>query len=284
MTAILYIGHRMPELPEVEVSRMGISPHLVGEKIHSLVFRTPKLRWDIPSELKLMEGEVIRSISRRAKYLLIETDIGTAIVHLGMSGSLRVLDGFIPEGKHDHVDLTLTNGKVLRYNDPRRFGAWLWAPVGETHSVLENSGPEPLTDEFNSSYIAEKAQKKRVAVKQFIMDNKIVVGVGNIYANESLFSSRIHPQRPANSLSIEEWQTLVAEIKSVLNIAITQGGTTLKDFAQADGKPGYFAQELQVYGKAKQACPNCGEAIKELKIGQRNTFFCTNCQPLSPIS
>jgi len=268
----------MPELPEVEVSRMGISPHLIGQTVKSIVFRTPKLRWDIPAELKLMEGQIIRAISRRAKYLLIETDKGTAIVHLGMSGSLRVLNGFIPENKHDHVDLTLSNGKVLRYNDPRRFGAWLWCPVGESHKVLANIGPEPLTDEFNAPYIAEKAKSKRVAVKQFIMDNKVVVGVGNIYANESLFSSRIHPQRPAHSLSLEEWTKLVADIKSVLDIAIKQGGTTLKDFAQADGKPGYFAQELQVYGKAKQPCPACGEPIAELKIGQRNTFFCPACQ------
>ncbi|PNH88007.1 DNA-formamidopyrimidine glycosylase [Vibrio diazotrophicus] len=268
----------MPELPEVEVSRMGISPHLVGQKVRSLVFRTPKLRWDIPVELKQMEGQIIRSISRRAKYLLIETDIGTAIVHLGMSGSLRVLDGFITAGKHDHVDLTLSNGKVLRYNDPRRFGAWLWCPIGESHAVLGNIGPEPLTDEFDAPYMVEKAKNKRVAVKQFIMDNKIVVGVGNIYASESLFSSRIHPQRPACSLSLDEWKTLVAEIKAVLTGAIAQGGTTLKDFAQADGKPGYFAQELQVYGKAKQACPSCGKPIIDLKIGQRNTYFCPICQ------
>lgn len=268
----------MPELPEVEVSRLGISPHLVGQKIQSLVFRTPKLRWDIPAQLKLMEGQVIRSISRRAKYLLIETDRGCAIVHLGMSGSLRVLNGFITAGKHDHVDLTLSNGKVLRYNDPRRFGAWLWSPIGESHPVLANIGPEPLTEQFDAHYIADKAKNKRVAVKQFIMDNKVVVGVGNIYASESLFRSRIHPQRPACSLSLDEWQTLVAEIKAVLASAIAQGGTTLKDFAQADGKPGYFAQELSVYGRAKQACPNCGEPISDIKIGQRNTFFCPVCQ------
>ncbi|WP_218748671.1 bifunctional DNA-formamidopyrimidine glycosylase/DNA-(apurinic or apyrimidinic site) lyase, partial [Vibrio parahaemolyticus] len=179
----------MPELPEVEVSRMGISPHMVGQTIKAFVFRTPKLRWDIPQELKLLEGQVIRAIHRRAKYLLIETDAGTAIVHLGMSGSLRVLDADFPAAKHDHVDLKLTNGKVLRYNDPRRFGAWLWCAPGESHAVLDYMGPEPLTDAFNSEYIADKAQGKRVAVKQFIMDNKVVVGVGNIYANESLFKS-----------------------------------------------------------------------------------------------
>ncbi|MEZ8576301.1 bifunctional DNA-formamidopyrimidine glycosylase/DNA-(apurinic or apyrimidinic site) lyase [Vibrio splendidus] len=268
----------MPELPEVEVSRMGISPHLVGEKIKSLTFRTPKLRWDIPQELKRLEGQVIRSISRRAKYLLIETDMGTAIVHLGMSGSLRILDADFPAAKHDHVDLKLTNGKVLRYNDPRRFGAWLWSAPDETHPVLLGSGPEPLTDDFNADYIAEKAAKRKVAVKQFIMDNKVVVGVGNIYANEALFSSRIHPLRPASKVTKEEWVLLTKEIKQVLATAIKQGGTTLKDFAQADGKPGYFAQELQVYGKAGEKCPSCGEKLEEQKTGQRNTFFCSQCQ------
>jgi formamidopyrimidine-DNA glycosylase len=268
----------MPELPEVEVSRMGITPHLVGQTIATLTFRTPKLRWDIPQELKKLEGKVIKAISRRAKYLVIETDAGNAIVHLGMSGSLRVLDAEIAAGKHDHVDLKLTNGKVLRYNDPRRFGAWLWSSVDETHLVLLGAGPEPLTEEFNALYIAELAKKRRVPVKQFIMDNKVVVGVGNIYANEALFSSRIHPLRAANKITSAEWDLLTQEIKQVLATAIKQGGTTLKDFAQADGKPGYFAQELQVYGKAGEPCLCCGEALQEQKIGQRNTFFCGVCQ------
>jgi formamidopyrimidine-DNA glycosylase len=268
----------MPELPEVEVSRMGISPHLVGQTIKAFVFRTPKLRWEIPQELKQLEGQVIRHIRRRAKYLLIETEQGTAIVHLGMSGSLRVLDADFPAAKHDHVDLKLMNGKILRYNDPRRFGAWLWCAPNESHVVLAHMGPEPLTEEFNADYVAEKAKGKRVAVKQFIMDNKIVVGVGNIYANESLFKSRIHPTRPAGKLTRKEWQLLVENIKATLEIAIQQGGTTLKDFAQADGKPGYFAQELLVYGKAGEPCPECGETLQEQKIGQRNTFFCGECQ------
>lgn len=267
----------MPELPEVEVSKMGISPHLVGQTVAKLTFRTPKLRWDIPQDLKKMEGQVIRNISRRAKYLLIETDVGSAIVHLGMSGSLRVLDAEIAPAKHDHVDLKLTNGKVLRYNDPRRFGAWLWTEDGH-HAALGAMGPEPLTEAFSADYIAAKAQGKRMAVKQFIMDNKVVVGVGNIYANESLFSARIHPTRAAGSIKRQEWVLLVDEIKQVLATAIKQGGTTLKDFAQADGKPGYFAQELQMYGKAGQPCPCCGEPIEEQKIGQRNTFFCHQCQ------
>ncbi|HAS6173785.1 TPA: bifunctional DNA-formamidopyrimidine glycosylase/DNA-(apurinic or apyrimidinic site) lyase [Vibrio vulnificus] len=268
----------MPELPEVEVSRMGITPHLHNQTIQSLIFRTPKLRWIIPSELKKLQGQVIRHIGRRAKYLIIETDVGSAIVHLGMSGSLRVLDADFPAGKHDHVDLKLSNGKVLRYNDPRRFGAWLYAAPGEDHDVLGNIGPEPLTNAFDGQYMFEKAQGKRVAVKQFIMDNKIVVGVGNIYASESLFRSRILPTRATMSLSAEEWQRLVSHIKQTLQTAIEQGGTTLKDFSQADGKPGYFAQELQVYGKAGEPCPECGEAIQELKIGQRNTFYCSYCQ------
>ncbi len=268
----------MPELPEVEVSRLGISPHLIGETIDTMTLRAPKLRWPIPQELLRLEGQVITAIHRRAKYLQIETSIGSAIVHLGMSGTLRVLDADFPPAKHDHVDLKLKNGKVLRYNDPRRFGAWLWCEVGESHPVLEGMGPEPLTDAFSSDYMQEKAKGRRTKVKQFIMDNKIVVGVGNIYANESLFSSRIHPTRGAGTLTQSEWQQLVADIKATLATAIKQGGTTLKDFAQADGKPGYFAQELQVYGRAGEPCPACDEPLEELKIGQRNTFFCSHCQ------
>ncbi|MCE0493741.1 bifunctional DNA-formamidopyrimidine glycosylase/DNA-(apurinic or apyrimidinic site) lyase [Vibrio salinus] len=268
----------MPELPEVEVSRMGISPFLVGEKIKSISVRTPKLRWDIPYELHKLEGQVIRSIKRRAKYLLLETDVGTAIIHLGMSGSLRVIDAPVAPQKHDHVDLFMCNGKVLRYNDPRRFGAWLWSEKGTTASVLLNLGPEPLSNDFTAGYMQEKAHGKKIRIKPFIMDNKYVVGVGNIYANESLFSAHINPNRPAGRLSGDEWNVLVAEIKSVLAHSIKQGGTTLKDFAQADGKPGYFAQELKIYGKAGEPCPECGAQIQEQKIGQRNTFFCRICQ------
>lgn len=268
----------MPELPEVEVSRLGISPHLIGQTIATITWRCEKLRWPIPEQLLMLQGQQILNISRRAKYLLIETEAGSAIIHLGMSGALRVLDADFPPGKHDHVDLILTNGKLLRYHDPRRFGAWLYVAPGETHSVLNHMGPEPLTDEFNAETIGERARNKRLPIKAFIMDNKHVVGVGNIYANESLFKAKIHPLRPAQSLSDTEWQRLVQEIKAVLATAIKQGGTTLKDFSQADGKPGYFAQELQVYGKAGEACPVCGEAIQELKIGQRNTFFCDRCQ------
>lgn len=269
----------MPELPEVEVSRLGITPHLQGQTIAKFTFRAPKLRWDIPQQqLKQMEGQVITQISRRAKYLLIETNVGSAIVHLGMSGSLRVLDADFPAAKHDHVDLQLENGKILRYNDPRRFGAWLWCEKGKSHQVLENVGPEPFSEQFNASYMFEKAKGKRVAIKQFIMDNKYVVGVGNIYANESLFSARISPIRPSQDVSLDEWECLVDNIKEVLLVAIEQGGTTLNDFSRPDGKPGYFAQKLQVYGRAGEACPFCNKPIRELKIGQRTTFFCVDCQ------
>lgn len=269
----------MPELPEVEVSRRGISPYLVGQTVKSIDIRTPKLRWMIPHSLKQIEGQVIRDISRRAKYLLLHTDVGTAVMHLGMSGSLRILDVPVPKpNKHDHIDLFMMNGKVLRYNDPRRFGAWLWFDKGETLAVLSHLGPEPLSDAFHLDYLINKAKNKRVAIKQFIMDNKIVVGVGNIYANESLFHAHIRPDRETQSLSSTELSSLVDEIKYVLAHSIEQGGTTLKDFAQTDGKPGYFAQELDVYGKAGESCPECGGVIQEQKIGQRSSFYCPVCQ------
>ncbi|HBV76707.1 MULTISPECIES: bifunctional DNA-formamidopyrimidine glycosylase/DNA-(apurinic or apyrimidinic site) lyase [Vibrio] len=268
----------MPELPEVEVSRMGITPHLLNQTIQKIDVRQPKLRWPIPEEILSLQGQVIRQIRRRAKYLLIETDMGTAIIHLGMSGNLRILDQFIEPNKHDHVDLTLTNGKVLRYHDPRRFGAWLWCETGTEHDVMSHLGPEPLTDGFNAQYLFEKAQSRKIVTKQFIMDNKVVVGVGNIYASESLFGSKVHPKTLANQLTLKQITVLVDEIKKVLARAITQGGTTLKDFNQADGKPGYFAQELQVYGKAGKPCPICSELIQEEKIGQRNSFYCEGCQ------
>lgn len=270
----------MPELPEVEVSRMGISPHLMHQKIDRITVRQRQLRWLIPDELHQLEGQVITSVRRRAKYLLIDTDAGTAIIHLGMSGSLRVLENAPAAEKHDHVDLILSNGKVLRYNDPRRFGAWLWCPPGESHQVIDNCGPEPLSDDFDADWMAQRARNKSVAVKTFIMNNAHVVGVGNIYASESLFSAQIHPKKTAGQLSAKQWRRLVSEIKLVLTRAIEQGGTTLKDFSQADGKPGYFAQELLVYGRAGEPCKVCGQVISEMKIGQRNTFFCEKCQAI----
>ncbi len=271
----------MPELPEVEVSRLGITPHIKGATIQEIVIRQPKLRWQIPPELSQLSGLKINDIKRRAKYLLLQTEKGDIIIHLGMSGSLRVLSGSVPVKKHDHVDLVLTNGRCLRYHDPRRFGAWLWQSAEETHPLLSELGPEPLEALFTAEWMQEKARGKRTAVKTFIMDNKIVVGVGNIYANESLFMSRLHPAIPAGKLTLSQWESLVANIKAVLTTSIKEGGTTLKDFSQADGKPGYFAQELRVYGKEGQPCPTCGESIQTVKIGQRNSYFCPVCQPLS---
>ncbi|WP_434357306.1 bifunctional DNA-formamidopyrimidine glycosylase/DNA-(apurinic or apyrimidinic site) lyase [Parasalinivibrio latis] len=268
----------MPELPEVEVSRLGITPHIKGERVEKIIVRNPKLRWPVPENINGIEGQVIRAVERRAKYLMLVTDTGYAVVHLGMSGSLRVLPAMQPPGKHDHVDLVMASGAVLRYNDPRRFGAWLWQSGHGDHPVLGKLGPEPLSDAFNPDYLFAKAKGKRTATKSFIMDNAVVVGVGNIYANESLFTSGIHPAKPVGSLSAAEMELLVDEIKQVLARAIEQGGTTLKDFTNADGKPGYFAQELLVYGKAGKPCPVCGTELEQMKIGQRNTTFCPKCQ------
>ncbi|WP_261874742.1 bifunctional DNA-formamidopyrimidine glycosylase/DNA-(apurinic or apyrimidinic site) lyase [Vibrio rarus] len=252
---------------------------ITGQKIKKIVVRQPQLRWPIPEKLQQLAGVTIDKVSRRAKYLLLETELGSIVLHLGMSGSLRIQDESLAPTKHDHVDLVLQNGKMLRYNDPRRFGSWLWIDKGESLSLIDNLGPEPLSDEFCVEHIVQLAAKRRIAVKQFIMDNKVVVGVGNIYANESLFNAKIHPLRPANSLSYKEWQWLVEEIKQVLSNAIKQGGTTLNDFEQPDGKPGYFAQKLQVYGKAGQQCLVCKTEISQQMLGQRNTFWCEVCQP-----
>ncbi|NIF24103.1 MULTISPECIES: bifunctional DNA-formamidopyrimidine glycosylase/DNA-(apurinic or apyrimidinic site) lyase [Pantoea] len=268
----------MPELPEVETSRRGIEPHLVGETILHAVVRNGRLRWPVSQEIHALSDQPVISVQRRAKYLLIELPHGWIIVHLGMSGSLRVLPHELPAEKHDHVDLVMSNGKVLRYTDPRRFGAWLWSNDLAGSSVLAHLGPEPLSEAFNTDYLFEKSRGKRTVVKQWLMDNKIVVGVGNIYASESLFTAGIAPDRPAYSLSKDEVALLVSTIKAVLLRSIEQGGTTLRDFLQSDGKPGYFAQELQVYGRAGEPCRACGTPIVSGKHGQRSTFWCPNCQ------
>ena len=268
----------MPELPEVETSRRGIEPHLVGATILHAIVRNGRLRWPVSEEIYRLSDVPVLSVRRRAKYLLLELPDGWIIVHLGMSGSLRILSGDLPAEKHDHVDLVMSNGKVLRYTDPRRFGAWLWTKELEGHPVLAHLGPEPLSDEFNADYLQQKCAKKKTAIKPWLMDNKLVVGVGNIYANEALFSSGIMPDRKANSLTEQECDVLVNAIKAVLTRSIEQGGTTLKDFLQSDGKPGYFAQELFVYGRKDKACLICGHTIESIKQGQRSTFFCRHCQ------
>ncbi|NRA54404.1 MAG: bifunctional DNA-formamidopyrimidine glycosylase/DNA-(apurinic or apyrimidinic site) lyase [Gammaproteobacteria bacterium] len=268
----------MPELPEVEVSKLGVSQHLNQQVISDIIVRTPKLRWDIPTEqLKTLIGQRIINVSRRAKYLIIETAAGDIIIHLGMSGSLRVIARDSALKKHDHFDLVVAD-KVLRLNDPRRFGALLFAAPGQTHQVFSKLGPEPLTDDFNASHLIALCQKRKAVIKQVIMDNPVVVGVGNIYANEALFLAGIDPRTPANQVPEKQLSKLVEVIKNVLVAAIKQGGTTLKDFSQTDGKPGYFAQSLHVYGRGGQACTQCGQILQELKIGQRASVFCEHCQ------
>jgi len=268
----------MPELPEVEVSRMGVSAHLDGQIISDIVVRTPKLRWDIPtSQLQKLIGHQINRVSRRAKYLMIETTAGDIIIHLGMSGSLRVIDKNTALKKHDHVDIAVGN-KVLRLNDPRRFGAVLYTESGIPHAVFARLGPEPLTDAFSSDHLIAKCAKRKAVIKQVIMDNPVVVGVGNIYANEALFLTGIHPQIPANQVTKKQLTLLTTVIKDVLAAAIKQGGTTLKDFSQTDGKPGYFAQSLYVYGRGGKPCLRCDSTLEEVKIGQRASVYCPQCQ------
>ncbi len=269
----------MPELPEVETTKRGIAPHIEGQKVCCVAVRQRQLRWPIPPRLQtIISGHKVRSVERRAKYLLLRFGHGTLIIHLGMSGSLRIVSrGSEPE-KHDHFDLVFAR-ICLRLRDPRRFGAVLWTRDDPLqHKLLNHLGPEPLSREFNGKQLHQLAQKRKTPVKNFIMDGKVVVGVGNIYANEALFMSGIHPKRPCNKVSSEEYKTLAGHIKTVLKAAIKQGGTTLRDFQHGDGQPGYFAQKLQVYGKEGEPCPSCGKGIKKERIGQRSAFFCSHCQ------
>ncbi|MCR8922042.1 bifunctional DNA-formamidopyrimidine glycosylase/DNA-(apurinic or apyrimidinic site) lyase [Dasania sp. GY-MA-18] len=270
----------MPELPEVETTCRGISPHICGVKIKQLVVRNSRLRWPVPAELtSLVQGHKLLSVTRRAKYLLLNFGHGSVIMHLGMSGSMRIVAAKTPPAKHDHVDMVFANAKVLRFTDPRRFGCVLWCE-GDVHGhkLLAKLGPEPLTDEFDGERLYLRSRKRKSPVKTFIMDNAHVVGVGNIYANEALFNAGIRPTAEAGKISRPRYQRLAEEIKAVLAKAITQGGTTLKDFVGGDGKPGYFKQQLQVYGRGGEPCVACGKTLKEVKIGQRATVFCPQCQ------
>lgn len=269
----------MPELPEVEVSRLGISPHLMGRNIIAVKVHQPKLRWPVPVQVQQAVGCSIDSIRRRAKYLLIDTAVGSIVLHLGMSGKLKVVDSGTALVKHDHLEISLDSGQCLRLNDARRFGACLWQAKGEADlSLLQSLGPEPLTDEFDGLRLFELSRGKVLAIKNFIMDNKVVVGVGNIYANEALFLAGIDPRKAAGQVSQARYLKLAQLIKQVLQKAIAQGGTTLKDFTQADGSPGYFAQHLHVYGRAGQPCEQCQGLIQSVQIGQRNSFYCQSCQ------
>jgi formamidopyrimidine-DNA glycosylase len=270
----------MPELPEVEISRLGIIPHIQGQKVTNVVVRHRQLRWPVAENLeaKLM-GEVVCSVTRRGKYLLIGVGSGTLIIHLGMSGSLRILAKDHPVEKHDHVDIVFANGKCLRLTDPRRFGAVLWTNEDpRLHPLLKKLGPEPLEKSFNGNYLYQLSQDRKTGVKQFIMNSHVVVGVGNIYANEALFDAKINPRLAAGNISRERYHQLAKSIKKVLRSAIKQGGTTLRNFLNSEGKPGYFMQHLQVYGRGGELCFHCKTQLKEIRMGQRTTVFCPKCQ------
>lgn len=270
----------MPELPEVETTCRGIEPHIVHRSVKGVTVRQPKLRWPVPLDLhEQLKGKKLLGVSRRGKYLLLRFSSGHLIVHLGMSGSLRIVSRREDAGFHDHVDVDFGADLVLRLHDPRRFGAVLWtsAPLDQ-HELLAHLGPEPLLEEFDAAYLYQRSRKRKQAIKTFIMDSKVVVGVGNIYANEALFKAGIRPSRAAGTLSKARVQVLVDEIKAVLSRAISQGGTTLKDFVGGDGKPGYFQQQLLVYGRQGQPCSQCQKPLKETRLGQRSTVYCTNCQ------
>ena len=274
----------MPELPEVETTRRGLEPHVVGRTVERIVLRRPDLRWPIPPEVtSQLPHQRITAIRRRAKYLLLDTSAGSALLHLGMSGSLRVLPASTPPVAHDHVDLVLSRtgpeaARVLRFNDPRRFGCLLWQPAGQTHELLRGLGPEPLSEGFDGDYLFDRSRGRRAPVKSFLMDQRVVVGVGNIYVAEALFAAGISPLRAAGRVSRERYARLAGEVRRVLAHAIARGGTTLRDFISPDGAPGYFEQELAAYGRGGAPCPSCGRALKQASIGQRATVWCGHCQ------
>jgi formamidopyrimidine-DNA glycosylase len=269
----------MPELPEVETTRRGIEPHLVGRRVAALRLRRDGLRWPFPEGLQAsLPGQRLAAVRRRAKYLLIDAEQGSLLLHLGMSGRLRILPADVPAGLHDHVDLQLDDGAVLRFNDPRRFGCLLWQPLGETHPLLAGLGPEPLDEAFDGAWLFDKSRGRSGPVKNFLMDQSIVVGVGNIYAAESLHEAGIDPRRAAGRVSRERYQRLAQAVKRILAYAIERGGTTLRDFLAPDGAPGYFELELKVYGREGEPCRTCGQPLRGVRLGQRASAWCPGCQ------
>ena len=270
----------MPELPEVETTLRGLTPHLLGRQIKELQVRNRRLRLPVTEGLEAkVTGEVIGGMRRRGKYLLLELQDGVILVHLGMSGSLRILPVTTPPGVHDHLDLILENGQCLRMRDPRRFGLFLWTEYPpDQHPLLRSLGPEPLDEGFDGDYLLGRSRGRRVAIKPFIMDAKVVVGVGNIYASESLFLAGIRPDCPAGSVSKQDYDQLASAIRTVLSDSISAGGTSLRDFVGEDGHPGYFARQLRVYGRIGQTCLICETLIQQVRIGQRSSFFCPKCQ------
>lgn len=274
----------MPELPEVEVTRLGLLP-VKGARVREVTIRHHGLRWPIPADLpQRLQGQRVLQLTRRAKYILIEigdtVTQGVLLLHLGMSGRLCLLERYFPHEKHDHVDIAFEDGRVIRLRDPRRFGAVLWLDqTPSEHPLLSSLGPEPLDDAFDGDYLFQQLRSRNAAIKPTIMDAHIVVGVGNIYASESLFRARIHPETPSKKLTLLQCELLVAEIKATLNAALAAGGSSLRDFFGADGNPGYFQQTYYVYGRTGQPCLVCGQLILNIRLGQRSTFYCATCQP-----
>jgi formamidopyrimidine-DNA glycosylase len=270
----------MPELPEVETTARGIEPHVLNNTVSDVIIRDGRLRWPVPPDLaRHIVGQTVKKVWRRAKYLLLNVGGGSVIVHLGMSGSLRVLSKNAPLRPHDHVELVFADDACLRLHDPRRFGCVLWVEGdANQHPRLASLGIEPLSDQFNGAYLYRLACGRKTAVKKFIMDSRIVVGVGNIYANEALFLSGVHPVRAAGRVGLQRYERICAAIKQTLREAIVAGGTTLRDFYNSAGDPGYFALALNVYGREREPCPHCGAGIRRKVIGQRSTFYCPRCQ------
>jgi len=270
----------MPELPEVETTRRGIAGHLTDRRIDLVIVRERRLRWPIPIGLEArLAGQTITDVARRAKYLYIVTKNGSAIMHLGMSGSLRIVQADVAVQKHDHYDVRMDSGDILRFNDPRRFGCLLWSQDDPaTHPLLAKLGPEPLSNSFSGNYLHTVSRGRKASIKQHLMNSQIVAGVGNIYASEALFLAGIHPKRAAGRIGLERMEALTQSIKTVLEKSIQVGGTTLRDYYNGNGQPGYFSQELQVYGHAGEPCRNCATPIRQIVLGQRSTFYCPDCQ------
>jgi len=271
----------MPELPEVETTRRGIAPHLIGHTISGVVLRAAKLRLPLTAELpQQLTGQRINAVERRGKYLLFACNDGTLLLHLGMTGHLRLVPSAAMAGRHDHVELRLDNDTTLRFTDPRKFGTMLWLTTDPLrHPLLAGLGPEPLSDEFSADYLFRRSRRRTVAIKLFIMNSRIVVGAGNIYANEALFRARINPEQAAGSLDMEQTARLAAAIRQVLEEAIALGGTTLHDYVDASGNPGFFRLKLLVYGRGGEACSSCGTPLQLSRLGGRSTCWCPDCQP-----
>jgi len=270
----------MPELPEVETTRRGIRPHIEGRTIRTVTVRERRLRWPVPRALaRTLAGRCVTTVDRRGKYLLLRLDAGCLLLHLGMSGSLRVLPAPTPAAKHDHLDIIFENDTCLRLRDPRRFGSIHYTRGDPLrHKLLAGLGPEPLGEGFSGDYLHRAARGRKQSIKTFIMDSCIVTGVGNIYANEALFLSGIHPKRPAGRVALARYRSLAENIRAVLLRAIEEGGTTLRDFTGGEGQPGYFRIHLNVYDRAEQPCRVCAAPIRQHRIGQRSSFYCVNCQ------